>query len=88
MPSVIHGGDELTDLPEAPSATENGDTQAPYDISQHRTIVEEGEKDGCLGACTQKSFSELRPLERQKTPFCKETLGKGEFHTIFTHEEV
>ena len=70
MPSVIHGGDELTELPEAPSATENGGTQAPYGISQHRTIVEEkGEKDGGLGACSQKRFSELRPIECQKTSF-------------------
>ena len=64
MQGVIHGGDEFTDLPEALSATENGDTQAPYCISKHRTIVEEeGEKDGGLGACPQKSFSELCPLE-------------------------
>ena len=46
MPSVIHGGDEFTDLPEAPSATENRGTQAPYGILQHRNIVEkEGAKD-------------------------------------------
>ena len=49
MPSVIHGGDELTDLPEAPSATENGKTQTPCGISQHWTIVEtDGAKDGGL----------------------------------------
>ena len=41
MPSIIYGGDELTDLSEAPSTTENGGTQAPYGISQHKTIVEE-----------------------------------------------
>ena len=70
MPSVIHSGDELTNLPEAPSTTQNGGTQAPYGTSQHRTIVEEErEKDGGLGACLQKYLSELRPLERQKTPF-------------------
>ena len=69
MPSVIHSEDEFTDLPEVASATENGGTHAPYDISQQRTILEEGEKGGCLGACPQKSFSELRPIERQKTPF-------------------
>ena len=47
MPSVVHGGDELADLLEAPSVIENGGTQAPYGISQNRTIVEEeGEKDG------------------------------------------
>ena len=68
MPRVIHGGDELTDLLEAPSATKNGDSQAPYDISQHRTIVEKKrEKNGGLGTCLQKSFSELHPLERQRT---------------------
>ena len=32
MPNEIHGGDKLTDLPEAPSATENGGTQATYGI--------------------------------------------------------
>ena len=70
MPSVIQCGEQLTDLPEAPSATENGGTQAPYGILQHRTIIEEeGEKDGGLGACPQKRISELRQLERQKTPF-------------------
>ena len=47
MPSVIHGGDEFTDLTEAPSVTENGGTQAHYCIFQHRTIVgKDGEKDG------------------------------------------
>ena len=50
MPSVIQGGDQFTDFPEAPSATENGGTQVHYGISQHRKIVEEeGEKDGGLG---------------------------------------
>ena len=63
MPSVIHGGEEFIDLPEAPSTTENEGTQAPYGISQHRTIVEEeGEKDGSVRACPQKSFSELRKI--------------------------
>ena len=70
MPSITHGGDELNDFPEATSATENGGTRYPYGISQYRTIVEEeGKKDGGLGACTLKSFSELRLLERQETPF-------------------
>ena len=47
MPSVIQGGDEFTDLTEAPSATENGGTQVHFCITQHRTIVEEGgEKEG------------------------------------------
>ena len=47
MPSVIHGGDKLTDLPEAPSAIENGGTQTPYGISQHRSNVEvEGSRMG------------------------------------------
>ena len=70
MPTVIHGGNELTDLPEAPSATENRGTQATFGISQYRTIVEEkGEEDGGLGACPQKNFSELHPLERQKTSY-------------------
>ena len=41
---IIHGGDEFTHLPEAPIATENGGTQAPYGISHHRTIVEEEEE--------------------------------------------
>ena len=49
MPSVIHGGDELTDLPETPSATEERGSQAPYGISQHRTIVEEEERRIELG---------------------------------------
>ena len=54
MPSAIHGGDEFTDLPEAPSPTENGGTRDPYGISPHRTIVEEeGEKDGDLRVCLQ-----------------------------------
>ena len=61
MPSVIHGGDEFTDLPEAPSATENGGTQAPYGISQHRTIVEEeGEKDGSLEATPSRTSENAR----------------------------
>ena len=52
MPSAIHGRHEFTDLPETPSATENGGAKAPYGILQHRTIVEEeGEKDVGLGAC-------------------------------------
>ena len=60
----MHGGDEFTDLPEAPSATENGGTQAPYVISQHRTIVEEeGERGGILWLAPRNVFSELRPLE-------------------------
>ena len=42
---IIHDGDELTDLPEAPSASENGGTQAPYGISQHMAIVEEDGKE-------------------------------------------
>ena len=66
MPSVIHGRDKLTNLPEARCATENEGMQAPYGISQCRTIVEkEEEKDGGLEACTLESFSELPPLERQ-----------------------
>ena len=70
MLSVIHGGDELAGFPEALSATEIGGTRSPYGISQYRTIVEEdGKKDGGLGACTQKSFFKLRPLECEKTPF-------------------
>ena len=69
MPSIVHGGDELTDLLEAPSATENGSTQAPYGISLHIIVEEEGEKDGGLEACPQKSFFRASPLERQKTPF-------------------
>ena len=61
MPSVIQGGDELTELPEAPSATENGGTQAPYGISQHRTIVEEeGEKGGVWGLAPE-SFVRTTP---------------------------
>ena len=47
IPGAVHGGDEVTDLQEAPSATENGGTQASYGISQHRTMVEgERERDG------------------------------------------
>ena len=69
MPSVIHGADDLSTLLEAPSATENGSTQAPYGICQHMTIVEEErEKDGGLGACPRKDL-ELRPLERPKHPY-------------------
>ena len=71
MTSVIHDGDKLTDLLEAPSVTENGGIQVSYGISQYRTIVEEEEeKDEGLEACPQESCSELRPLERQKTPLC------------------
>ena len=51
MPSVIRSGDELTELPEASSASENGGIQVQYDISQQRTIPEE---EGDLGACPQK----------------------------------
>ena len=69
MSSVIHGGDEFTDLPEAASTTDNRGTQSHYCISQHRTIVEEEEKDGALGVCPQNRFSELRSLERHRTPF-------------------
>ena len=68
MPSVIHGGDEFTDLPEAPSATENGGTQTPYGISQYKTEKEEGKNDGGLGACSQKFFR-ATPSKCQKTPF-------------------
>ena len=32
MLSVVHSGDEFTDLPEAPSTTENEGTQASYGI--------------------------------------------------------
>ena len=57
MPSIIHGGDEFTDLPEVPSITENGGTQAIYGISQHRTIVEErGEKGEGLGLALRNVF--------------------------------
>ena len=66
MLSVIHGRDEFTNLPEAPCTTENEGIQAPYGISQHRTIAEKEEKDVGLGTCRQKSFSELLPLERQE----------------------
>ena len=70
MPSVMHGEDEFADLLEAASTTENGGTQAYYCISQHMNIVEKDRaKDGGLGACSQKSFSEQHPLERRKTPF-------------------
>ena len=61
MPSVILGGDEFTDLPEAPSVTENGGTQSPYDIAQHMSIVEEeGEKGGVWGLSLE-TFSRARP---------------------------
>ena len=66
IPSVIHGGDEFTDLTEAPSVTGNGDTQAHYCISQHRNILEEdGEKDGGIKAFPEKLFraTPSRPLE-------------------------
>ena len=60
MPSVIHDGDEQTDFPEDPSATENGGTQAPL---QHFTTQDYcrrgGKKGGGLRACSQKSFLEL-----------------------------
>ena len=57
MPSVISGGDEFTDLPEAPTAIEDEGTQAPYGISKHRTIVEErGEGWGCGGLPPEKLF--------------------------------
>ena len=57
MPSVIHDEDDLTDLPEVPRATENGDTQAPYGISQHRSIVgEEGRRMGVWGLPPTKVF--------------------------------
>ena len=70
MPSVIHGRDKITDLPEAPSATENEGTQASYGISLHGNMVEdEREKGEDFGACPQTSFSKLHPLERQKTLF-------------------
>ena len=49
MPSVIHGGDESIDLLEAPSATENGGTQAPYCIPQHKAIVGEERRGRRLG---------------------------------------
>ena len=56
MPSAIHGGDEFTDLPEAPSPTEIGGTRDPYGISPHRTIVEEEGEDGDLRVCPQKNL--------------------------------
>ena len=53
MPSAINCRDDFIDLPEAPSATENGDTQAPYVISQNRTIEEEvGRRTGVSGLPT------------------------------------
>ena len=58
------------DLPEVPSATENGAAQVHYCLSQQRTFVEEdGEKAGGLGTCLEKNFPKLRPLECRKTPF-------------------
>ena len=72
MPSVINGGDEFTDLIEAFSATENGGTQAPYDISKHRTIAKvEREKDGDLGAC--KKSLRATPSTTSEDAF----LGQG-----------
>ena len=54
----VRGGDELTDLSETPSATVNEGTQAPYGMSQHKTIVKERKgKDGGLGACPRRVFS-------------------------------
>ena len=61
MPNVIHGGDEITDLLEAPSATVNGGTQALYFISQHRTIVEEEKKGGGLGGLPPDKFFRATP---------------------------
>ena len=70
MSSAIHGGGEFTNLPDAPSATENRGAQGHYCIAQHGTIVEEErKKDRGLGACRQKTFSEPRSLKRWKTPF-------------------
>ena len=57
MPIISNGGDELTHLPEAPSATENGGTQVPYGISQHKTIAEEeGRMMGAWGLAPEKFF--------------------------------
>ena len=61
MLNVIHNRDELTKLPEAPSATENSGMQAPYDTSQHRTIdyweKRRGEGLGSGGLHSVKFFS-------------------------------
>ena len=53
----VRGGDELTDLSETPSPTVNEGTQAPYGMSQHKTIVEEKkEKDSGLGLAPEEFF--------------------------------
>ena len=60
--SVIHSGDEFTDLSEAPCATKNEGTQAPYGISQHRTIVEEeGRRMGGSGDLPPETFFRATP---------------------------
>ena len=57
MPRIIHGRDELTDLSEAPGATENGGTQATYGISKHKIIVEGvGRRMGSGGLPADKFF--------------------------------
>ena len=43
-------------LPEAPSATENGGTQAPYDISQNKTSAEEMRSMGVWGLAPRKCY--------------------------------
>ena len=70
MSSVIHGGDEFTDLPEVPSATENGGTQALYGISQHRTMVEEKRRRiGVWGLLPEKFFRATPSRPSKNSPF-------------------
>ena len=68
MPSVVHGRDEFTDLPETLGPTENLGMQAHYCIIQHRTIVGEKRERNGSGGLPPENFSETHPLERQKAP--------------------
>ena len=70
MPNVIHCGDEFTNLPEAPSATEKGGTQAPYGISQQRTIVEEGGEGWGSGGLPPEKIFTATPSRTSENALC------------------
>ena len=77
MPSVIHGGDELTDLPEAPSATENGGTTQDY--------CRRGGEGWVSGGLHPEKLFRATPSRTPENAFLQRDVGEGRishnFHT-------